>query len=408
MEHDADGAAEASARTNALAARDRLAQLAARMVNENGLYLDNVLAADQGRWVEPHWRRAIHVAANANADANANARRRVSARVRYGTADQSSLRAVVASVVTASRAHIRFDRGQWRGSTLVSPAGRVTGLARMASRHGSATSWRWPRYSSVRRSRRMSMWPGTPGCPSKSCPGGSESGGCASCFAPTSYTNAPMRGSAEALVAAGGAGDNPYIEPEAGPLEGDVTAGQRADPFVSLESGLRPTMDGLRRAPADALARAEAGFPDGLDTVERVRALQGLCHGHTGAADERAIIALLATPARSGDVVAVVNGVGAWELAANLHGREKRAPRTYYYPHVQPSIAAALARRASHFAELAWEETMAADLLCDRPDAAALLAAIGGDKRSGWQRIERDLSRTARSRVLAAKPELAQ
>lgn len=51
---------------------------------------------------------------------------------------------------------------------------------------------------------------------------------------------------------------------------------------------------------------------------------------------------------------------------------------------------------------------MAADLLCDRPDAAALLAAIGGDERSGWQRIERDLSRKARSRVLAAKPELAQ
>ncbi|MGH3676476.1 MAG: hypothetical protein ACRDU5_12200 [Mycobacterium sp.] len=215
---------------------------------------------------------------------------------------------------------------------------------------------------------------------------------------------------AEALVASGGAGDNPYTEPEAGRLEGDVTTARRADAFSGIEPELRPTMDGLRRAPAEALSRAAAGLPDALDTVERIRALQGLCHGHTGAGDERAMIALLAASARMGDLVAVVNGVGAWELAANLHGREKRALRTllrtYYYPHVQPSIASALARRAIRFAQLPWEETMVADLLCDRSDAAALLAAIGGDGHSGWRRIEDDLSRQSRSRVLAAKPDL--
>jgi hypothetical protein len=120
---------------------------------------------------------------------------------------------------------------------------------------------------------------------------------------------------------------------------------------------------------------------------------------------------MLAASARLGELVTVVNGVGAWELAANLHGRKKRALRSlfraYYYPEVQPSIAVALMRRAIRFAHLAWEETMLADLLCSRSDGVALLAAIGGDERDGWRRVEANLGHGARSRVLAANPSLA-
>ena len=101
--------------------------------------------------------------------------------------------------------------------------------------------------------------------------------------------------------------------------------------------------------------------------------------------------------------------MGAWELAVNLFGREKRALRTllrtYYYPQVQRSVALAGAT-GDAVRGLAWEEPMLADLLCDRTDAAALVTAVGGDERIGWQRIERDLGREARARVLAAKPEL--
>ena len=81
--------------------------------------------------------------------------------------------------------------------------------------------------------------------------------------------------------------------------------------------------------------------------------------------------------------------------------------RTYYYPEVQPSIAVALMRRAVRFAHLAWEETMLADLLCDRSDGATLLAAVGEDEHSGWRRVQGNLGHGARSRVLAAHPNLA-
>ena len=43
---------------------------------------------------------------------------------------------------------------------------------------------------------------------------------------------------------------------------------------------------------------------------------------------------------------------------------------------------------------------MVADLLCDRSDTAALLVAVGGDEHSGWRRLEDDLGRESRSRVL--------
>lgn len=161
---------------------------------------------------------------------------------------------------------------------------------------------------------------------------------------------------AEALVDSGGAGQNPYTEPEAGRLEGDVTTSQGADAFCEVEPELRPTMGGLRSAPDEKFSRGAAELPDALDTVGRIRALQGRCHGRTSSLDERTIIELLAASARIGDLAAVVNGVGAWELAVNLHGREKRALRAllraYYYPDVQASIAAALVRRAIRFAQL--------------------------------------------------------
>ncbi len=216
---------------------------------------------------------------------------------------------------------------------------------------------------------------------------------------------------AESLVATGGAGANPYTEAEPGRLDGDVTAGERPDPFTHLDPTLRPTMDGLHRAPADTGSRYSAAMPDALSTVERVRALQELCHGYTSPGNEKAIVAMLAASARLGDLVTVVNGVGAWELSANLHGRKKRALRsllrTYYYPDVQPSIAVTLMRRAVRFAHLPWEETMLADLLCGRSDGANLLAAVGGDEQSGWRRVEVNLGHGARSRVLAANPNLA-
>lgn len=438
-----DIAAKASARANALAARDRLAAMAARMVDDGGhprdsrwwfthsyvrttegaiaeadsgsftdpvfilrlityfekLYVDNVHAADAGRWVEPHWKRAFEIAAQADA------KRRVIARMRNAEIP-NSVRAIVASVVAASRAHVRFDLPRamtWAHYSR--PAGgdefaaHICDFMAMAAVFEQATT-----AANIDVARHT-------GLPVGYMPARLREWGMRFVFrADLIHERAYAWECAEALVVSGGAGDNPYTEPEPGRLEGDVTTGRRPDVFALLEPGLRPTMDGLHRAPADAGSRGAAGLPDALSTVERVRALQGLCHGHTGAGDERAIVAVLAASARLGDLVTVVNGVGAWELAANLHGREKRALRTllrtYYYPHVQPSIAAALMCRALRFAELPWEDTMVADLLCDRSDAAALLAAVGGDAQSGWRRMEAELRRDSRARVLAAKPDL--
>jgi hypothetical protein len=445
-EETVEHTAEASARAHAVAARDRLAQTAARMVDDDGrphdsrwwftnsyvrttegaieeadagsfadacfifrlityfekLYVDNLLAADEGRWVEPHWQRAFDVAAHADA------RRRLRTRTGNVAANQSTLRAVVDSVVAASRAHVRFDLPRamaWvhanppAGSSATDCDTRIGDFMAMAAvfeRATLAANVDVARYT---------------GLPVRYMPSRLQEWGMRFVFrADLIHERAYAWQCSEALVTAGGGVGNPYTEPEAGRLEGDVTAHRDADAFATIDSELRPTMDRLRRAPDDALSRTEAGFPDDLGTIERVRALQGLCHGYTGPGDERAIIALLAVSARTGDLVPVVNGVGAWELAANLHGREKRALRTllrtYYYPQVQLSIAVALAKRAMRFADLAWEDRMLADLLCDRTDAAALVTAVGGEQATGWRKISAGLSRQSRSRVLAAHPNL--
>lgn len=441
-----ENAAHAAARANALAARDRLAGTAARMVDENGrprdsrwwftnsyvrttegaieeadagnfgdavfifrliayfekLYLDNMVAADNGRPVEPHWQRAFDVAARADT------RRRRYAWVRNEAVHQSALWDVVASVVAASRAHVRFDLpramawvhatrlGGLDGDDFVSHIGDFMAMAAVFERATVAANADVARHT---------------GLPVQLMPRQLQEWGMRFLFrADLIHERAYAWECAEALVTTHSAGDNPYAEPEAGRLEGDVTVKHAINVFAGIETELRPTMDGVHRAPPDAVSRASAGLPDALDTVERIRALQGMCHGYTGPGDEKAIVALLAASARIGDLVAVVNGVGAWELAANLHGREKRALRTllrtYYYPHVSASIAVSLLRRAIRFAELPWEDTMVTDVLCDRSDAKALLAAVGDDQHAGWQRVERSVGRRSRARILAAHPDL--
>lgn len=367
------------------------------------LYVDNIIAADEGRWVEPHWKRAFDVAAHADR------RRRILARMRNRDAISHGLQDVVASVTAASRAHIRFDlpramtwvalsrNGFSKDGEIASHIDDFMAMAAVFERATTAAN------VDVARHTRL---------PVQLMPSRLQEFGMRFVFrADLIHERAYAWQCAEALVASGGAGANPYTEPEPGRLEGDVTAEAGADVFAQLPPELRPSMDGLHRAPGDAGSRASAATPDAMSTVERVRALQGLCHGYTSPGDEKAIVAVLAASARLGELVTVVNGVGAWELAANLHGRKKRALRTlfctYYYPDVQPSIAVALMRRAIRFAHLAWEETMLADILCGRSDGAALLAEIGDDERSGWQRIEMNLGRGARSRVLAANPSLA-
>jgi hypothetical protein len=438
---------EATARANALAARDRLAQMAARMVDDAGrphdsrwwftnsyvrttegaieeadagsfsdpififrlityfekLYVDNVAAADEGRRVEPHWQRAFEIAAGADS------KRRMLARMRNREAISHGLQEVVASVTAASRAHIRFDLpramtwvalhplGFSKDGEIASHIGDFMSMAAVFEQATSAANLDVARYTRL---------------PVQFMPARLQEWGMRFVFrADLIHERAYAWQCAEALVASGGAGTNPYTEPEPGHLEGDVTAAEEVDAFSKLEPALRPTMGGLQRAPTDSLSRESAAEPDAMSTVERVRAVQGLCHGYTSAADEKAIVAMLAASARSGDLVTVVNGVGAWEIAANLHGRKKRALRTllrgYYYPDVQPSIAVALMRRAIRFAHLAWEETMLADVLCSRADGAALLAEIGGDARSGWRRVEANLGRGARARVLTRIPSLA-
>lgn len=367
------------------------------------LYVDNIIAADEGRWVEPHWKHAFDVAARADG------RRRALARMRNREAISHGLQEVVASVTAASRAHIRFDLpramtwvaltpfGFSKDGQIGSHIGDFMAMAAVFEQATSAANLDVARYTRL---------------PVQFMPSRLQEFGMRFVFrADLIHERAYAWECAEALVASGGAGANPYTEPEPGHLEGDITARERPDAFANIAPALKPTMDSLHRAPAASSSRASAAMPDAMSTVERVRAVQGLCHGYTSPGDEKAIVAMLAASARLGELVTVVNGVGAWELAANLHGRKKRALRTlfctYYYPDVQPSIAVALMRRAIRFAHLAWEETMLADILCGRNDGMTLLAAIGDDEHSGWQRIEMNLGRGARARVLAANPSLA-
>lgn len=434
-----------TARAHALAARERLSNCAAKMLDENSrpfdsrwwftssyvrttegavqeaeagtfadavfiyrliayfekLYLDNMAAADAGRSVEPHWQRAFDVAARADS------RSRIYARPREDAANQSYLPDVVASVVAASRAHVRFDLPRamaWVHATPVSGMAdtdfnsHVSDFMAMAAVFERATL-----AANVDVAKQTKL-------PLKLMPRQVQEWGMRFLFrADLIEERAFAWECAQQLVATHSAGTNPYTETEAGQLEGDITSTPAVDVFEAIDPGLRPTMDGLRRAPVDKLSRRGAQLPDGLDTVERIRALQGLCHGYTGLGDERAIMALLTASSRIGDLVAVVNGVGAWELAANLQ-RRKRGLRSVlrlsYYPAVQASIAVALLRRALNFAQLPWEDSMIEDLLCLRGDAEALLTQVGDDDETGWQRVQRKVDRRTAGRIRAAHPGL--
>ena len=434
-----------AARSNAVAARHRLAETAARMLDDAGrphdsrwwftnsyvrttdgavteadagsfadpvfifrlityfekLYLDNLTAADSGRAIEPHWQEAFDAAARADA-------RRLRAR---GAPDEapkrSALLGVASSVVAASRAHVRFDLPRamaWVHQTPLegTPDGEfpehIGDFMAMAAVFERATV---AANVDVARQTRL---------PFHLVPRRLQDWGMRSLFrADLIHERAFAWDCAQELVETEGAGDNPYDEPEPGRLEGDVTRSPSLRCFAGLDPGLRPTMGSARRAPVDAAARAGVVLTP-LDTVERIRALQGLCHGYTGPGDERAIMTMLRAAAGAGDLVPTVNGVGAWELAINLQGRERLALRTLlrtdYYPHIQPTIAATLLRRALLFVELPWEEDVIADLLCDRSDAISLVEAVGDDDQTGWERVQRNLGGRSLSRVLVAHPEL--
>ena len=368
------------------------------------LYYDNMTAADAGRPLEAHWRRAFDVAARADG------RRNKYLPVPDGGSGLGGLRGVVASVVAASRAHIRFDLPRAMAWVHLTPSDRpdenddpefsshIADFMAMA-----AVFERAARAANIDVARHTRL-------PVHLMPRPLQDWGMRFMFrADLIQERAYAWECAEALVSSHSVVANPYTEPEPGRLEGDVTTAASVDSFVCIADQLRPTMNRLRRAPVDGISRSRAvRRPASLNTVERIRALQGLCHGITGPADERAIIELLTASARTGDMVATVNGVGVYELAANLRGRRRHSLRTllrtHYYPSVQPSIAVALLRRAILFGQLGWEDAMIADLICDRPDAPALLDLSGHDDQSGWQRIQHNLSRRSRSRILAAHP----
>lgn len=367
------------------------------------LYVDNLAAADVGRPVERHWQEAFDAAARAGV------RRPPGGGERAEAPKWSALLGIASSVVAASRAHVRFDLPRamaWVHQTPLAgaPVGEfpehiadfmamagVFERATVAANADVAKHTRLPFHLVPRRLQDWSM---------------------RLLFrADLIHERAFAWECAQALVEAGGAGDNPYDEPEPGRLEGDVTTTPSLRCFTGLDPDLQPTMGSTRRAPVHAAARRVVVLTP-LDTVERIRALQALCHGYTGPGDERAIMTLLTAAASAGELVPTVNGVGAWELVINLHGRQRVALRTLlrsdYYPRVQPSIAEALLRRAVCFGGLPWEEDLIADVLCGRSDAAALVASLGDDEQTGWELVQRNLDGRSLSRVLAAHPELRQ
>lgn len=364
------------------------------------LYYDSLRAAAEGRRAEPHWERAFAVAAGIDAS------RRRRGRLTRGSGRPSMIGAA-RSVIAASRAHVRFDlpramawahrgRGsQEAGRGLESSIGDFMAMAAVFDRAAIAAN-----LEIAQRTHLPVQW----------LPDRIRDWGMRFVFrADLIHERAWAWECAEALVEAGEAEPSPYEEPEPGRLRGDVTVAAGADPFAALESRLRPTMGRLRRVPADHRGRAAAlEVAESADAAARVRALQALCHGVTGRADERAIVRVLEASRASGDLVEVVNGVGAWELAANLHGRSLRRLaeilRDSYYAEVQPSIAAALLDRAVRYLTLRWERTLICDLLCARDDAGGLLAGTG----RAWPPIARELSRRERERILERHPELAR
>lgn len=220
---------------------------------------------------------------------------------------------------------------------------------------------------------------------------------------------------AEGLVANGSAGTGPYTEGPGGALQGNTTAGDNMGALDTLGGDLRPSMDASAAGYDDDQAR-DVVATDGATglaartTSDRMRMLRGLLSGATFDDDEASILDILRASRTRGDVVTVIDGASAWDIAYATDGDEFAALRALlrecYYGATSFSTAITLIQRCLDGETAEWEEQMVADLVCDRADGRALVTEIGvryarGGFTEGLNKLEWQLDGDDQDRVEA-------
>jgi hypothetical protein len=216
---------------------------------------------------------------------------------------------------------------------------------------------------------------------------------------------------AEGLVANGAGETNPYTDTGT-TLSGDATQGDNMSALQDLSPDLRPTMEHSAEGFDDDEVRdlAEEQDLSARGTSDRVRMLRALISGATLDDDEATILTILDASRAAGDLVTVIDGAGAWELADSTHGGEWNAMtemfRSYYYTRTSRATALTLILRCLDGSTSEWEEAMVADLLCLRSDGRALVADIGahyggGGFTEGLNKLEWQLTGAEEDRIAA-------
>jgi hypothetical protein len=119
----------------------------------------------------------------------------------------------------------------------------------------------------------------------------------------------------------------------------------------------------------------------------RVAMVKRLMEGVTRDDDEAAIHKVLIASVRRGDLVQLVDTVGAHKIAAEIHGDEWRRVqdvfRRSYYPQTGQAAAFRLISTCIVGATSEWEQEMIADLICLRSDGRDLIKRVGGAFEGG-------------------------
>jgi hypothetical protein len=211
---------------------------------------------------------------------------------------------------------------------------------------------------------------------------------------------------AEQLVASGQSEDDPYAVGPDGHLHGDVTGADHMSGVTGIPGRLRPSMDTSASRQDDDEVRDDvsrtgvAGLAQ-RGTTERIQMIRSLLSGLTLNGDEASILDILAASLAAGDLVTVISGVNAHDLASDMHGDEWRTLRdSYLIPHYYPRCgtyeAATLIVKCCGGWTFGWEETMIADVLEARsePDRRAIVTMVGerttglaGGYAEGYARI---------------------
>ena len=137
---------------------------------------------------------------------------------------------------------------------------------------------------------------------------------------------------------------------------------------------------------------------------QRVSMVNRLLSGSTGNDDEAGIIRILRASKKAGDLVPLIDRVGAIRIAEDVHGSDwtvvKQIFQDHYYRSMSHETAFMMLNTCIIGDTVEWEEEMIADILTSRSDGEKLIERLGeGDRKEGLNLLEWNLDGGDQSRV---------